>query len=761
MKKLFTYLVAILLFASAQSQTYYLDPVKGSNDYTSVQAQNPATPWKNFAATRKHDLEVNAGMRFSLKGGQYGPDMVSYNGIPMPLYAGGDKGWKGTELAPIVIEAQQGETPVFTTYKTATNPVAVRGKRNIFAYQVDAFEEISVVEIDGYVRSCGRWPKRTETGDRGYLMGREKSGGGYNQTATIKASFIPDYDLVGGDVVVRNSEYIVSVHPITAQRPGEIDFYNMAEAGIEAGFGTYFQNHLNLLSQNNEWAYKRSTKTLYVYFADGTPKNHTVRYASSNFGAWVLQGAHIQFKGIRFEGANIHAVKLQFTENIRFDACHFIGAGRKAIWQVNEAKSTEIRNSTVKHCLAGGFDLGREANTVIENNTFDSISVFNTRPTWNAEVNGKELKNIMAEGICGDAVIIAEGNNSKINSNIIRFAGFNGINWNGASTIVNGNYIKHVQLRGTDGSGIYSYNKGFPDRNYKEDKVRTISNNTILHVVGDPGGTANNLYSPVFGIYNDDEVNRVNVTNNTIGHATRAGIYNHHTQYIAASNNNIFNCEYGYYTRYGDNSSEQLPVENTFTNDLVVSNKSGQILNSFTVIQQGVFSSVTPEQTATMKDVAYSAYNDKQERALLYNPLASATLVSYSGKTYTNIQTEKTIENPVQLAAYSSVIGYRAIAKRSSAATAMNEGFAEMHTTLAKLTIAPNPVYNTLAINFPGNADPMTVTILDFTGRKMIASANFTTNYQLDFSKHPKGAYIVLITNSNNRSQERRVIIKK
>jgi hypothetical protein len=433
MKKLSAYLLTLLFFCCAQSQTYYLDPVKGSNDYTPEQARNPATPWKSFAATSKHDITVEAGTRFSLKGGQYGPDMRSYNEIPMALYAAGDKGWKGTDHAPIIIEAQTGQTPVFTTYKNATNPVAIRGKRNVFAYKVDVFEDISVVEVDGYVRSCGRWPKRTETEQRGYLMGRQTSGG-YNQTATIKASFIPSYNLVGGDVVIRNSEYIVSVHPITAQRLEELDFYNSSEAGIDDNFGTYFQNHLNLLSQNNEWAYQRSNNTLYVYFADGNPNNHTVRYASSNFATWILQGKHIQFKGIRFEGANIHAVKLQVTENIRFDSCQFIGAGRKAIWQVNKAESTVVRNSTVRHCFAGGFDLGREPNSIVENNTFDSISVFNTRPTRNAEVEGGKLKNTMAEGVCGDAAIIAEGNNSKINGNIIRFAGFNGINWNGTST---------------------------------------------------------------------------------------------------------------------------------------------------------------------------------------------------------------------------------------------------------------------------------------------------------------------------------------
>jgi hypothetical protein len=281
--------------------------------------------------------------------------------------------------------------------------------------------------------------------------------------------------------------------------------------------------------------------------------------------------------------------------------------------------------------------------------------------------------------------------------------------------------------------------------------------------VGDPGGTPNPSYAPVFGIYNDDEVNRVNLTNNTIGHATRAGIYNHHTQYIAASNNKIFNCEYGYYTRYGDNDSEQLPEGNTFTGDLIVSNGFGQIRNSFTVINQGVFASVTKEQTATMKDVAYFAYNDKQERALLYNPSASPAPVSYTGRPYRNIQTGLTIgESPLLMGAYSSLIGFRDITKRTSAPTSsLNESSAEVPNIFAGLTIAPNPVYNRLSINHPGNADPMTVAIFDITGRRLTAPANFTTNYQLDFSNHQKGAYVVLITNSNSGLQERRVIIKK
>jgi hypothetical protein len=111
MKKLFFSLLTLLVFICTEAQTYYLDPVNGSNIYTPVQAQNRTTPWKNFAATRMHDITIEAGTRFSLAGGQYGPDMRSYNEIPWHFMLPGDKGWKGTEQAPIVIEAQPGQTP--------------------------------------------------------------------------------------------------------------------------------------------------------------------------------------------------------------------------------------------------------------------------------------------------------------------------------------------------------------------------------------------------------------------------------------------------------------------------------------------------------------------------------------------------------------------------------------------------------------------------------------------------------------------------
>jgi hypothetical protein len=179
------------------------------------------------------------------------------------------------------------------------------------------------------------------------------------------------------------------------------------------------------------------------------------------------------------------------------------------------------------------------------------------------------------------------------------------------------------------------------------------------------------------------------------------------------------------------------------------------------LINQGVFTNITKEETATITRITYFAFTDKQERALIYNPSALPASVSYSGRSYRNILTGLTIENPLQMAAYSSLIGNRDIVKRSSSPTTMNESFAAVPNISSKLTFAPNPVYNSLSINYPGNADPMTVTLFDITGKRLTAPASFTANYQLEFSNLQKGAYVVLVTNSNSGIQERRVIIKR
>jgi hypothetical protein len=638
---------------------YYFSP-SGNNSRTAAEAQNPQTPWQSTAVLQ--NMTIHAGTRLRFMTGEYGPAMLSYNEIPMTIAMNSERGWQGTSSDPIVIENYNGSTPVFTSYKTAVNPVAVRGRPNIYAYPVQVFEELSVVEIDGHVKAPARYPKRTESGNRGYLVGRTKSGGGLSQTAIITADFIPSQNIVGADVVTRASEYTRFSHKITGQTATSVSFINMAFAPIDDNFGTYFQNHLSFMTAPGDWAFvSGKTDTLYVYFADNNPAKHVVRYATSNYNTWVLGAKNVTFKNINFSGANVNGAQIQNAANIAFDGVNFTGMGRHAIWQVNGAANSSVRNSTTKHCFAGAFDFGAEPNTVIENNRLDSISIFAVRPTWNASINNGVAVQNFPEGFHGSGAIIASGNNGRITNNIIRYAGNNGIIWGGASTVVEGNYIDYATLRTTDAGGIYTFNANGPD--YSGAQMRHVTNNTVLNILGDPGGTPNTNYSPVFGIYNDDEVNRVTITGNVIAYVSRAGIYNHHTQHIKASQNIILDAEYGYYTRYGDNDSKKQPLGNTFTGDVIVSTRPGQVMHSLTVVNNNPgFAALKPAATATFSGINYYAYDAGREVLLLVNPTGKPTAKTYSSGPWLNIKDGKTLgTSPVVVPPFSALIGYKTV----------------------------------------------------------------------------------------------------
>lgn len=647
-------------------RTFYLDPVNGDNSRTQAQAQNPGTPWRDFGAVQ--GVQVDSGTHFVLKGGEYGPSMTAYNAVPMVLYANNERGWRGSKANPIVIKAAPGETPIFTTLATATGATAVAGYPNVYVYVINSLDELAAVRIDNVYRGVTRFPDRTETDQRGYLMGRTQTGGGQTFTATISGITIPSQNIVGADIFTRNNEYVHFAHKITGQTPTSVDFLNMSFAPIENGFGTYFTNHVSFLNSHGEWAVKSvegGPDSLYVYFSDNQPNNHNVRYATANQTVWSLGTRWVEFRGITFEGSSNALVRIQGSENNYFYNCHWRGSGRQAIFQVNGALNTTIIGGTVKHCNAGAFDLGSEPGTIIERTAVDSVSIFEVRPNFNVEYNNGNpadgLKKVFYDAFWGDAALVAMGNNSKIRFNRITNAGQNGLNWGGANTIVHGNFFKTVVTKKTDAAAIYSYQKGLPD--YTAAQTRYITNNIVIDVVGDPGGTPNLNYNPTFGIYQDDDIDRVNVKHNTVANVPRGGFYNHHTQYVNIDSNNVINAEYGYYTRYGDNSSTKLPTVNGVQTNFmrfntVVSTQSHQIDSSLTVVQQGVFASLQPSQTATFSNNQYYSYSNTREHLLPYNDSTTTRAVPFaeSGGGWLNIRTGAAVSSPVTLEAFRSLI---------------------------------------------------------------------------------------------------------
>jgi parallel beta-helix repeat protein len=648
---------------------YYFSDANGNDTRSASTAQNPATPWKTTAALQtflNSGGSMVAGAHLRFMDGKYGPSMLAFNLVPMVIAVNSEKGWQGTVADPIVIENYNGSHPVFTSLVAATAPTSMAGSgyNNVWAYNVSPWEEITSVYIDGVMTPVARSPKRTETGQRGYLMGKSITGYGYRNfdTMTTSSANIPPQNIVGADVVFKNNHYVVTAHKIVGQTATKIAFRNSSETSVETDYGWFYENHISFLSQNGEWAYDRTNHKLYVYWSDNTPANHSAEYATTNYLVWALGGKNIIFDGIEFKGANVHGILVQGMDRLTVQNCTMAGMGRCGIWSVNGATNTVVYKNTIKDCYVSAVDLGTELNCRVEANDISNISMAlgGQRWTTNSGDNGAGKIENFVEATNGGAAVVVAGNDGLILDNKIAYTGYNSVVTGGQRSNVLRNSIFMSTMNTMDGSGIYSFGKAAPYAQFNSSNKRTIRYNTVICGPGDPGGTLSLSYRPTYGVYLDDESVYFDVLDNTISDAQDAGIYLHHTQNITVSRNTIYNSNNAYFTRFGDNGSQLLPLNNNISGNLAVAAAAGQADSSLTVINQGVFSSLTPSQTATFSGNLFFGYNPLKETKLIYNSALVPMVVPYTGGPYTNIVSGSALAaSPALLPAYSSVVGIK------------------------------------------------------------------------------------------------------
>jgi hypothetical protein len=78
-----------------------------------------------------------------------------------------------------------------------------------------------------------------------------------------------------------------------------------------------------------------------------------------------------------------------------------------------------------------------------------------------------------------------------------------------------------------------------------------------------------------------------------------------------------------------------------------------------------------------------------------------------------------------------------------------------------QIVVAPNPVSTKLQITYKGNAARFQVSLLDLSGKQVLAQGSFTNSYTLDVSGFSAGPYIIRITNERTKEHVQRVIMKQ
>jgi hypothetical protein len=511
-KYLLTLALASLFFNILNAATYHFSTTDGDDNRTTVQAQNPNTPWKSIEKLNSIFPLLQPGDQVLFKSGD-----VFYGEIRITR--------SGTSGSPIVFGSYgSGNKPLITGLVRTTDWVSVGS--NLFETRLPvAQSSLNVVIIDGVIRAMGRFPN-PDANNKGYLTINSVTQGTVSSTELNSPT-----NLNGGEVVIRKNNWIIDRHPIT-NHSGSTITYNTAGSSYSpaVGFGFFIQNHPGTLDQHGEWFYNVGENRLRIFYDKGSPNNKVEISQVTDLITLQNNISNITFRNLNLSGANRNIISIQNSTNIIFENCVLENVGEFAVRSVGSNNLT-IDKTIIQNVHNGGvFQQWNDTKLKISNSTFHNIFIFPGMGR-NGDLQGMGV--YMSE-TAGDGLI---------ENNIFTNCGYIPINFNGNNTVVKNNYIDTFNTVKDDGAGIYTYT-GRSNTNYTN---RKVINNIVINGIGAREGTR--PYGPndppyVEGIYMDDNASGVEISGNTIANIASSGIFIHNARNITITKNNIYNTAY-------------------------------------------------------------------------------------------------------------------------------------------------------------------------------------------------------------------------
>lgn len=533
-------LIVILFCSTASAKTFYFSNSSGSDSRTAIQAQNPLTPWQTLDKLNEVFKTLLSGDSILLKRGDEFFGSIN-------LVVSGSRG------KPIVISAYgTGEAPLVTGFAKIENWTQLN--KGIWESErlKNVPSDLSLILIDNEIQPIGRFPN-VASGNKGYLIISAHSGKN-NLTGSLP---LISENMSGADIVVRSSQYTIDKAKILSQNGASFNIGPGLTYEPKEGYGFFIQNHPSTLDVAGEWYLETKKKKLQVF--SGNKKPAAVKIA--------LLDKLVTGNGISF----IKIVNLQFS-----------GANNNIIYVRGPGAGFEIQDCDVSNSGGNGIFFRTVRDIIIENCRVSKclnqgISVTENSIVRNCDVNQTGYIAGMTENNAGMAAISNTGDGSTTELNRVKNSGYIGIRFGRSNNLIKNNVVDSFCLIKQDGGGIYA--QGKKGEVYAG---TAITGNIVLNGIGAPEGT-NTANNNAVGIYCDDFMNNLNVTNNTAS-SCGVGIYFHNTQNIIATNNVSYN-----------NSRVQLQISSDkndypvrdlrIQNNLFVSGNPKQVVSYFSAKQ--------------------------------------------------------------------------------------------------------------------------------------------------------------------------------
>lgn len=501
--KIFLFYLTLTFYFSVNSFSinYYLSSSIGNDSYTSLQAQNPSTPWKTINKLNSSMNLINPGDSILFKRGDkfIGQIILTRS---------------GTANSNIVFGAYgQGYAPVIT----GTLPITLWTNYNGNIWVADCPQLDTIVTnifINGNSQQTGRYPNADEP-NGGYLNIESHTG----QTTIVSSSLSSSPDFTGGEAVVRTDHWILDYIAIQTHQGHTLYLEEGTTYEIKDNFGFFIQNHLSTLDKAGEWYYDSNNKRIYL-FCINDPNN--IRTEATAFST-IFETNNQRFfsiENIEFKGSNSSNIRCINSNNFKIKNNIIADGGNDAV------------------IIRGSYNISLINNKIINTNG-NAIIILGGR---NITLNNNEIKYVglfAGMGLNSNnqyTAILLDGDNILCESNIIDSVGYSGIFFLGDTILIKNNFINYFCMTLDDGGGIHTWNG-----EKALHKNRRIESNIILNGVGAENGTDLQNFSLAEGIFLDNGSDHVTVIANTVANCAGYGIFNNFSNSNFLIANTLFN----------------------------------------------------------------------------------------------------------------------------------------------------------------------------------------------------------------------------
>jgi hypothetical protein len=502
---------------SSYSRTFYVsNSGSDSNSGTSSSA-----PWRTISKVNSQTFLPGDGILFK-KGDSWHESLVidssgnSGNSITYGAYGTGNK-------------------PVINGFTTVSGWINTGS--GIYSRGIATESAPVMVTVDGVNTGMGRTPNT-----------------GWTVIDSDAVDSLTDSDLNsavtnwrGAEAVIRVNYFIINHLPITSHS-GNTLYYSegtVYQPSAGSGNGYFIQNDLRTLDQFGEWYYNPGTSTFYMYFGSESPSSHTIRMASLDNAVTISNHGYITFDGLSITGFNNNAFNLDVAPYITIRNCDitFCGLnvveGTQSAYDIGASRNLVFNGNAISDMGNDGLQVyGGFTNVMISNNTFNNIGLIR---------GAGYAKDIYAhQAIMINYLTGTSNGNTVIEYNNFTNIGYIPINFGGTNVIIRYNYIDYYDLILDDGGGIYTYDED------SDARACTVSNNIVLHGMGDGSGRLNPEYLATEGIYTDGYSNGITITDNTVAYCSQGGYFSNSNTGGVVTDNTFYSNHEGVYINGGN-----------------------------------------------------------------------------------------------------------------------------------------------------------------------------------------------------------------